>query len=50
LQFSVSDIVADAKAIRLFGEQLTEAGLVTKLFKKFDKFLSENGFSAKKGR
>jgi len=50
LQFSVGDIVPDAKAIRFFGEELTEAGLVTKLFKQFDKFLSENGFSAKKGQ
>ena len=50
LQFSVSDIVADAKTIRLFREQLIEAGLVTKLFKQFDKFLSVNGFFAKKGQ
>jgi IS5 family transposase len=50
LQFSVGDIVPDAKTIRLFREQITEAGLVTKLFKQFDKFLSENGFAAKKGQ
>ena len=50
LKFSVSDIVPDAKTIWLFREQLTEAGLVEKLFKQFDKFLSESGFSAKKGQ
>ena len=50
LQFFVIDMVADAKTIRLFREELTEAGLVTKLFKQFDNFLSENGFSAKKGQ
>lgn len=50
LNFSVSDIVPDAKTIWLFREQLTQAGLAKKLFKKFDKFLSKNGFSAKKGQ
>jgi IS5 family transposase len=50
LRFSVSDIVPDAKTIWLFREQLTEAGIVEKLFKQFDKFLGENGFSAKKGQ
>ena len=34
----------------LFREQLTEAGLTEKLFTQFDRFLRENGFSAKKGQ
>jgi IS5 family transposase len=50
LKFSVSDIVPDAKTVWLFREQLTEAGLVEKLFAQFDKFLSESGFCAKKGQ
>ena len=50
LQLSISDTVPDAKTIWLFREQLTQAKLVKKLFKQFDEFLRENGFSAKKGQ
>ncbi|MFC1765694.1 IS5 family transposase [Planctomycetota bacterium] len=50
LGLSLNDRVPDAKTIWLFREQLTEAGLAEKLFAQFDKFLRENGFSAKKGQ
>lgn len=50
LGLGLGDIVPDAKTIWLFREQLTEAGLIDKLFKQFDDFLRENGFSAQKGQ
>ena len=46
----LSDTVPDAKTVWLFREQLTEAGLVKKLFTQFDEFLRKNGFSAQKGQ
>ena len=50
LGLSLDDTVPDAKTIWLFRQQLTEAGLIEKLFKQFDEFLRLNGFSAKKGK
>lgn len=50
LGLSLGDTVPDAKTVWLFREQLTEAGLVKKLFDQFDAFLRKNGFSAKKGQ
>lgn len=50
LELSIGDRVPDAKTIWLFREQLTEAGLIEKAFKKFDTFLRNNGFAAKKGQ
>lgn len=50
LGLSLSDTVPDAKTIWLFREELTEAGLIKKLFEQFDEFLRKNGFSAKKGQ
>jgi len=50
LGLSLDDTVPDAKTIWLFRQQLTEAGLIEKLFKQFDEFLRPNGFSAKKGQ
>lgn len=50
LGLSLHDRVPDAKTIWDFRNQLTEAGLTHKLFKKFDKFLRQNGFAAKKGQ
>jgi len=50
LGLGIGDTVPDAKTIWLFREQLKDARLVKKLFKKFDKFLRNNGFSAKKGQ
>ena len=42
--------VPDAKTIWLFREQLTEAGLAEELFRKFEGFLGESGFAARKGQ
>lgn len=50
LGLSLGDTVPDAKTIWLFREQLTNAGLIEKAFKKFDGFLRDNGFAAKKGQ
>lgn len=50
LGLNLGDRVPDAKTIWLFREELTEAGLIKKLFDQFDDFLRKNGFSAKKGQ
>jgi transposase, IS5 family len=50
LGLSLGDAVPDAKTIWLFREQLTNAGLIEKAFNKFDGFLRDNGFAAKKGQ
>jgi len=50
LGLSLGDAVPDAKTIWLFREQLTEAGLIERLFHEFEVFLGEKGFSAKKGQ
>ncbi len=50
LGLSVGNTVPDAKTIWLFREQLTKAGLIGKAFDKFDRFLRNNGFAAKKGQ
>jgi IS5 family transposase len=50
LGLGIGDTVPDAKTIWLFREQLTEAKLIKKLFKQFDRFLRQNGFSAQKGQ
>jgi IS5 family transposase len=50
LGLSLGDRVPDAKTIWLFREQLTEAKLVKKLFRRFDEFLRNSGFAAKKGQ
>lgn len=50
LGLSLADRVPDAKTIWLFREQLGARGLEKKLFVKFDRYLRENGFSAKKGQ
>jgi IS5 family transposase len=42
--------VPDAKTIWLFREQLTEAGLTGKVFRKFEGYLEESGFTARKGQ
>lgn len=44
------DRVPDAKTIWLFREQLQEAGLVEELFKRFERYLEESGFAARKGQ
>ena len=50
LDLSLGDAVPDEKTIWLFREQLTEAGLIKRLFQEFDTFLGEKGFSARKGQ
>ncbi len=50
LGLSVGNTVPDAKTIWLFREQLTEAGVIEKVFDKFDRFLRNNGFAARKGQ
>ena len=50
LGLSLGDTVPDAKTIWLFREQLTEAELIKTIFDRFDHFLRDNGFTAKKGQ
>ena len=50
LGLSLGETVPDAKTIWLFREQLTEGKVIEKVFKRFDRFLRENGFAAKKGQ
>ena len=50
LDLGLGDAVPDEKTIWLFREQLTEAGLIKRLFQEFDAFLQEKGFSARKGQ
>lgn len=46
---AMEDAIPDEKTIWLFREQLTQKGVIEKLFKKFNRFLEENGFKAQKG-
>jgi transposase, IS5 family len=50
LGLTLGDRVPDAKTIWLFREELGKAGLVKRLFKRFDRYLREHGFSARKGQ
>jgi IS5 family transposase len=50
LGLSVKDAVPDAKTIWLFREQRTEGGVIEKAFAKFDRFLRDHGFAARKGQ
>lgn len=50
LNLSLYDTVPDAKTIWLFREQLTNAGVIKKLFERFDDILRSSGFTAKKGQ
>jgi IS5 family transposase len=50
LDLSLGDEVPDAKTIWLFREQLTEAGVIQKAFERFERYLCERGFSARKGQ
>jgi len=50
LGLSIGDRVPDAKTIWLFREELGRAGLVKRLFKRFDRYLREHGFTARKGQ
>jgi len=46
----IGDRAPDAKTIWLFREELCRAGLVKRLFKRFDRYLREQGFTARKGQ
>jgi len=50
LGLSIGDRVPDAKTIWLFREELGRGGMVKRLFKKFDGYLREQGFKARKGQ
>src|SRR5512135_1219844 len=50
LGLTIGDRVPDAKTIWLFQEELGRAGLVKRLFKRFDRYLREHGFTARKGQ
>jgi IS5 family transposase len=50
LKLALDDRVPDAKTILLFREQLGELGIHKKAFAKFERYLREAGFSAKKGQ
>jgi IS5 family transposase len=50
LGLGIGDRVPDAKTIWLFREELGRAGLVKRLFKRFDRYLREQGFTARKGQ
>ncbi len=48
-KLDLGDRVPDTKTIWLFRDQLTTAGLMDHLFKHSDKYLTINGYSARKG-
>jgi IS5 family transposase len=50
LGLGMGDDVPDAKTIWTFRESLKERGLVEKLFARFDRFLNQAGFTAKRGQ
>ncbi len=50
LGLSLGDTVPDAKTIWLYREQLGKAGLVDRMFAKFDGQLRAKGFTAKRGQ
>ena len=50
LGLSIGDRVPDAKTIWLFRSKLEQLGLVRELFAKFNSFLAEAGFVARKGQ
>lgn len=50
LGLSIGDRVPDAKTVWLFREELGQAGLVKRLFKRFDTYLRQHGFKARKGQ
>jgi len=50
LGLGIGDRVPDAKTIWLFREDLGRAGLVKPLFQRFDRYLREQGYTARKGQ
>lgn len=47
---ALHDVVPDAKTIWLFGEQLTRAGALERLFAQFDRLLHDRGYLAMGGQ
>jgi len=47
---SLSDTIPDAKTIWLFREALAGAGLIERIFERFDTVLCDSGFAARKGQ
>ena len=50
LGLGIHDTIPDEKTIWLFRENLTNAGVIKKLFDKFNRYLEENGYEARKGQ
>lgn len=50
LDLSLEETVPDAKTIWLYRELLTKAGVIRRVFNKFDRYLQDQGFKAKKGQ
>lgn len=50
LGLSIGGKVPDATSVWRFREALTNAGIVDQLFNKFDQFLNDAGFTARKGQ
>jgi IS5 family transposase len=50
LNLSLPQSVPDEKTIWLFREMLTKAGAMEKLFERFNRYLEQEGYSAKKGQ
>jgi len=50
LNIGTTDKVPDSKTIWLFQDQLTELKLIKPLFRKFDKYLRDSGFTARNGQ
>jgi IS5 family transposase len=44
------DVVPDAKTIWLFRDQLTQAERIDPLFNRFDRFLNDHGYAARRGQ
>jgi IS5 family transposase len=50
LGLSLGDTVPDAKTLWLFRETLAETGLIDTTFERFDAYLRQHGFEARKGQ
>jgi transposase, IS5 family len=50
LGLGIGDKIPDEKTIWVFREQMKEAGLIDKLFSRFDEHLRNSGFAARKGQ
>jgi IS5 family transposase len=50
LGLDIGQTVPDSRTIRLFREDLTEAQLIESLFARFNEYLTECGFAARKGQ